>query len=142
MPSLFELLPPPDTFKSSLFSTEMREILSKLEGCWSFQENLHSSLILLSFAGSFSSGSRGFPDELLFLLSFVSLLLLLSLLFTLLEVEAPPELDDDDGAGSFLMMLVGGEPSSCLIDVTMSCSDEAESEIEIEINQMNLESCR
>lgn len=78
--------------------------------------------------GSFSSGNRGFPDELLFLLSFVSLLLLLSLLLTLLEVEAPDAEDEEDGAGSFFMIFVGGEPSSCLIDVTISCSDVPKSE--------------
>lgn len=60
---------------------------------------------------------------MLFLLSFVSLLLLLSLLFTLLD-EAP-EPDDDEGAGSFLMMVAGGDPSSCFIEVaTFNCSDE------------------
>jgi hypothetical protein len=59
------------------------------------------------------------------LLSFVSLLLLLSLLLTLLEVEAPaPDDVDEDGVGSFLMMFVGGDPSSCFIDVTTSCSVE------------------
>jgi hypothetical protein len=57
------------------------------------------------------------------LLSFASLLLLLSLLFTLLEVEAPEPDDEDEGAGSFLMIFVGGDPSSCLIEVTTSCSD-------------------
>jgi hypothetical protein len=90
-----------------------------------FENNsLHSSVILLSFAESFSSGSNGFPDKLLFLLSFVSLLLLLSLLFKFADVEGP-ELDvDDDAAGSFLIIVDGGEPSSCLIDVTTSCSDE------------------
>lgn len=39
----------------------------------------------------------------------------------------PDELDgpaDEDGAGSFLIMFVGGDPSSCLIDVTTNCSDE------------------
>lgn len=74
---------------------------------------------------SFSSGCKGFPDELLFLLSFVSLLLLLSLLFKLLDVEGPdPDEVDDDGAGSFFIMVEGGEPSSCFIDVTISCSEE------------------
>lgn len=59
---------------------------------------------------------------MLFLLSFVSLLLLLSLLFTLLD-EAPEP--DDEGAGSFLMIVAGGDPSSCLIEVaTFNCSDE------------------
>lgn len=40
-----------------------------------------------------------------------------------MEVEAPePDGvdDDDDGAGSFLIMVVGGDPSSCFIDVTIS----------------------
>lgn len=85
---------------------------------------------------SLSSGNSGFPDELLFLLSFVSLLLLLSLLFTVLAFafeDGPPPapvLDDDDDeaedaelAGSFLMIFVGGEPSSCFMDVTINCSD-------------------
>lgn len=75
---------------------------------------------------SFSSAIKGFPDELLFLLSFVSLLLLLSLLFTLLDVEGPePDDVEDDGADSFFMMVEGGEPSSCFIDVTISCSEES-----------------
>jgi hypothetical protein len=82
---------------------------------------LHSSALLSFAAESFSSG---FPDVLLFLLSFVSLLLLLSLLFTVAEVDGPEFNADEDAAGSFLMIVEGGDPSSCLIDVTISCSDE------------------
>ena len=80
---------------------------------------VHSSVILPSFIEAFSSE---FPEVLLlFLLSFVSLLLLLSLLFTLFvlfELEGP----DKGFAVSFLIMFVGGEPSSCFIEVTINCS--------------------
>jgi hypothetical protein len=123
---LFELFPLFDAFKSSLLSTA-KGFKRKVVNFHRLYQviNLHSSsVILLSLAESFSSGN-GLPDELLFLLSFVSLLLLLSLLFTLLEVEGPePDGVDNDGVGSFFIIVVGGEPSSCFIDVTTSCSDE------------------
>lgn len=115
IPSLleFELLPLPGAPNSSLLSTKNRKIDNH---CWGIPDNqLHnsrSSVILLSFAESLSSGIKGLPDELLFLLSFVSLLLLLSLLLTLPEPDAPEPDDDEDAVGSFLMMFVGGEPSS------------------------------
>jgi hypothetical protein len=74
---------------------------------------------------------EAFADEL-FLLSFVSLLLLLSLLFELFVfvLEVLPDADEVAGfVDSFLIMLVGGEPSSCFIDVTISCSELPEIDV-------------